>query len=153
MNLDDLWQRQFKADFPECSQDEQPGLSREDHKFMELVTNSVRLVDGHYQIGLPLRKKEVNMSNNRRISEQRALNLRRRLKKHISFHTEYNSFMKDVLSKGYAERVPVEDLERSDAKVWYIPHHGVYHLRKKKIRVVFDCGATFQGTSLNVQLL
>ncbi|KAK5928662.1 hypothetical protein CgunFtcFv8_013710 [Champsocephalus gunnari] len=32
-------------------------------------------------------------------------------------------------------------------------HHGVYHPKKKKIRVVFDCAATFQGTSLNAQLL
>lgn len=34
-----------------------------------------------------------------------------------------------------------------------IPHHGVYHPRKGKLRVVFDCGAKFKGTSLNEQLL
>lgn len=61
--------------------------------------------------------------------------------------------MKDLISKGYAERVPAEDLGRNDGKVWYIPHHGVYHPRKGKLCVVFDCGATFQGTSLNTQLL
>ena len=33
---------------------------------------------------------------------------------------------------------------------WYIPHHGVYHPRKPgKIRVVFDCPATFMRKSLN----
>ncbi len=62
-------------------------------------------------------------------------------------------FMKDLISKGYSERVPAEDLGRSDGEVWYIPHHGVYHPRKGKLRVVFDCGAKFQGTSLNTQLL
>lgn len=61
--------------------------------------------------------------------------------------------MKDLISKGYAERVLAEDLGRSDGKVWYIPHHGVYHPQKGKLRVVFDCGATFQGMSLNNQLL
>ena len=35
----------------------------------------------------------------------------------------------------------------------YIPHHAVFHLKKGTIRVVFDCGATFHGTSLNAELL
>lgn len=38
-------------------------------------------------------------------------------------------------------------------KVWYIPHHGVHHPTKGKLRVVFDCGAIYKGTSLNQQLL
>lgn len=46
MNLDELWQQQFKTDFPECSMDEQSGMSREDQKFMELVTNSAKQVNG-----------------------------------------------------------------------------------------------------------
>ena len=35
----------------------------------------------------------------------------------------------------------------------YIPHHGIYHPKKNKIRVVFDCSARFKGTSLNDHLL
>ncbi|GAA6087285.1 uncharacterized protein LOC112138581 [Tachysurus ichikawai] len=57
------------------------------------------------------------------------------------------------VSKGYAEQVPAKDLMRSDGQIWYIPHHGVCHPTKKKICVVFDCGASFQETSLNAQLL
>lgn len=45
------------------------------------------------------------------------------------------------------------ELERCDGRLWYIPHHGVYHPKKHKIRVVFDCGASFQGASLNSMLL
>jgi hypothetical protein len=38
--------------------------------------------------------------------------------------------------------------------VWYIPHHGVYHPHKQgKIRVVFDCAASYLGVSLNQLLL
>ena len=36
---------------------------------------------------------------------------------------------------------------------WYIPHHGVYHPTKKKIRVVFDCSAQVDGVSHNDVLL
>lgn len=124
-----------------------------DHcQFMDLVARSTELVDGHYRIGLPSRKREVNMPNNRRIAEQRALNLRRRFNRDASFHVEYTAFLDDI-SKGYAQRVPAEDLERTDGRVWYLPHHGISHPKKNMIRVVFDCAATFQGTSLNNQLL
>ena len=61
--------------------------------------------------------------------------------------------MEDVISKGYAERVPMVELERCDGHLWYIPYHGVYHPKKHKIRVVFDCGASYEGTSLNSNLL
>lgn len=33
----------------------------------------------------------------------------------------------------------------------YLSHHGVFHPKKKKLRVVFDCGTKFRGTSLNEQ--
>lgn len=153
VELEELWQQQFKTDFPESEMDEQVGMSREDQRFMELVINSAKHVNGHYQISLPLKNKQVKMSNNRKIVEQRASYLKKRFQKSPSFHADYIAFMNDLIAKGYAERVPEDNLQRSDGKVWYIPHHGVYHPVKKKIRVVFDCGASFQGTSLNDQLL
>lgn len=58
-----------------------------------------------------------------------------------------------MLVQGYAEIVPADQLEQDDGKVWYIPHHGVRHPTKGKLRVVFDCGAIYKGTSLNLQLL
>ncbi|GAA6099982.1 uncharacterized protein LOC117805176 [Tachysurus ichikawai] len=62
------------------------------------------------------------------------------------------------LNAGYDEvkkvkKVSTEELERHDGRLWYIPHHGVYHPKKQKIRVVFDCGASYQGTLLNEHLL
>ena len=38
------------------------------------------------------------------------------------------------------------------SEVWYIPHHAVYHKRKKTLRVVFDCSSKFQHASLNDEL-
>lgn len=61
--------------------------------------------------------------------------------------------MENVISKGHAEKVSIAELERLDGCLWYIPHHGVYHPKKQKIRVVFNCGASYQGTSLKTDLL
>ena len=57
------------------------------------------------------------------------------------------------LKKGYMERAPEKDSEETRGKVWYLPHHGVVHPQKDKLRVVYDCSAKYQGTSLNQELL
>lgn len=49
--------------------------------------------------------------------------------------------MGGLLEKGYAVKVPETQLARQDGRVWYIPHHGVYHPQKKKLCVVFDCAS------------
>jgi len=59
-------------------------------------------------------------------------------------------FMKVIIDSGYAEKAPET---ATDHEVNYIPHHGVFHPKKEKIRVVFDCSAKFAGTSLNDHLL
>lgn len=61
--------------------------------------------------------------------------------------------MSDMISEGYAEKVPEDNLERTDGRKWYLPHHGVLHPQKKTLRVVFDCGVKYQGVSLNSKLL
>lgn len=74
--------------------------------------------------------------------------------KNPEFHADYKIFMYDIIAKAYAEKMPA-DSQCNKGEVWYIPHHGVYHpkKKKKKIRVVFDCTLTYQGVSLNNQLL
>lgn len=152
-NVEQLLVRQYNHDFPERHCDDKAGMSQEDHHFMESVSSSTRLTDGHYSISLPTKKSCVQMPNNRSAVLQRALSLQRKLKRNPALHEEYTAFMSDMLSKGYAVEVPTTQLNRKDGKQWYIPHHGVYHPQKKKLRVVFDCAASYQGVSLNSELL
>ena len=57
-------------------------------------------------------------------------------------------------SQEQTERVPDEELHLSNGRVWYIPHHGIYHPQKlDKIRVVFDASTELKGESLNRHLL
>jgi len=152
-NLKDLIISQFHHDFPEKDYKECREMSAEDKKFMNIVTTSVELKNGHYHLPLPFHDKDVTLPNNYDLTAQRTLNLAKRFKKDSVFANEYSVFMEDVLRKGYAEKVPQEQLQRNDGQVWYIPHHGVYHKKKGKLRVVFDCSSSFKGHSLNSKLL
>ena len=54
-----------------------------------------------------------------------------------------------MLENGHAEKAPNTE-KPEKGKVWYVPHHGVYHKDKpEKISIVFDCSAKFSGISQN----
>ncbi|KAK0147979.1 hypothetical protein N1851_012346 [Merluccius polli] len=151
--VDSMLLQQYNDDFPEQACEEKSEMSREDVQFMKSVTETIKKVNGHYSIGMPLRNKNVMIPNNKCVAEQRASNLKRKLAKNSSFHDDYKTFMSDLLDKGYAVEVPKDERNHNDGRVWYIPHHGKTHPQKGKLRVVFDCAASFQGKALNKELL
>lgn len=134
--------------------DEKEENSVEDKRFMKLASESIELKDGHYVIGLPFKQNSVDMPNNRIQAEQRVAMLKRKFERDVAYRDEYTAFMDNILDKSFAKKVPEDQLHQDcDGKVWYLPHHGVFHPTKKKLRVVFDCLARYRGTSLNDQLL
>ena len=59
--------------------------------------------------------------------------------------------MDDLVANGFSRKATSPS---TDDSTWYLLHHGVYHpCKPRKIRVVFDCSAEFQGASLNKELL
>ena len=96
----------------------------------------------------------MDLPNNREQAVKRALWQRKKMTQNDQYRNNYVAFMNKIINKGYTEKVPEESIEVDPGKVWYIPHHGVYHPKKpENIRVVFDCSAKFAATSLNDQLL
>ncbi|XP_066923456.1 uncharacterized protein [Clytia hemisphaerica] len=148
----------YRHDFNEApssglaSNDEkQTCFSQNDKKFMKMMQEESKFVDGQYVLPLPFRDRNTNVPNNRGQAVKRAIYLKKKLTANDKFFTDYQAFMKTIIDKGYA--VPCQT-EPNDGKTWYIPHHGVYHPRKPdKIRVVFDCSAKFKDISLNSMLL
>ena len=66
----------------------------------------------------------------------------------------YQGSIEEMIDKGYAAKVPADELQRSDGAVWYLHHHGVTSEHKPgKLRVVFDCAAKFSNVSLNEHAL
>ncbi|KAK3709219.1 hypothetical protein QZH41_004583 [Actinostola sp. cb2023] len=146
--------KMFEMDFNEKETDGRT-LSYEDRRFLKIVGKEIhQLDDGHYEMPLPFKNDITLLENNKTMVMKRLLHLRKRLQNDTQYRKDYVSFMKNIIDSGHAERVPSNEVPLANGKVWYIPHHGVYHPKKPgKIRVVFDCSATYNGESLNRQLL
>ena len=130
---------------------EEKDLSVEDRRFMKMVESQTVLRDGHYEVCLPLRNASSPMPNNCALALQRLNGLKKF--KNDTFRRKYTDFIEDLFVKDHASRIPEEELSRYDGQVWYLPHHGVIHPHKDKLRVVLDASASFAGTSLNARLL
>ena len=112
-------------------------MSQEETQFTANARSTVTLENGHYVIALPFKNKDCQMPNNREQVEQRARWLKQRLLKNPQLFEDYKVFIDNLLDKSYARKIPPERLCKSNGKVWYIPHRGVYHPHKPgKVRVV-----------------
>ena len=144
-------QEMYSLEFNEINSETQ-GYSQEDERFMEIMTNKVVKVDGHYQLPLPFRNDNVNLPCNRKQAEKRLDSVKRKMEKSDFYRSEYINNINTLLDQGYARKCD-DSSGAALGKMWYLPHHGVYQEIKNKIRMVFDCSASYQGHSLNNELL
>ena len=144
----------WKTDFVDTLSSTKLAMSVEDERALKLMEDSVVKVSGHYQVALPWRFQPPYLLNNRIAAEQRLQLLRNKFLRDEEFFRKYKDTINDYIAKGYARRVPDEQLDVIDKPLWYLPHHAVFHSRKPdKLRIVFDCATKFRGTSLNDQLM
>lgn len=116
-----------------------------------------RTSSGRYQVSLPFSPENITPLGESRVrAVKRLLQMEKRFQKDSKFRERYTCFMQEYLELGHMERVPTEELNKTDSQVFYLPHHGV--LREEstttKLRVVFNGSETTgSGTSLNDHLL
>ena len=126
-------------------------ISYEDKSFLKIMQKDISKVEKHHRLPLPLRNNNIGLPKNRNMVEKRLMHLKRRFQKYLKFYEDYNKFMEEILSKGYAKESKPNP---PDGRTWYLPHRGVYHPHKpSKLRVVFDCSAELNGRSINKELL
>ena len=131
-------------------------MSVEDKRALRIMEGSSKKVSGHYQIALPWRQQPPYLPNNRVLADRyhRLQLLKKKFLHDRKLFESYTATIHDYISKGYAQRVPKEELDVDGKPLWYLPHHAVFNPNKPgKLRVVFDCAARYRGTSLNDQLL
>ena len=153
-DLSEQLRQYFNRDFNESIADEQKMMSLEDRRALSVFQESAQIVDGHYQIAIPWRNPEVCLPNNRPMAEHRLRQLRKRLIKDPDMLKKYSNFIDDLSIKGYARKIPEDQINVDSSVIWYLPHHNVIHpQRPDKVRVVFDCAAKYRGESLNEKIL
>ena len=129
-------ERMFRAEFNEPFTSAKIAMSVEDRRALSQMESSA---------------KPVTLPNNQGFTMKRLSYLKKRLLRDPLLFCKY----KDTIHNYLSRRIPQDELMPGpETPIWYLPHHPVFHPQKPgKARVVFDCAAEFEGTSLNEQLL
>ena len=121
--------------------------SQEDKQVINLWDKECVVIDSHYQLPIPWRSG-VEFPNNMYSVLSRLKSLQSSLIKR-NLYDQYAVEMTKLLEAGYAEPVPIVDMQNSE-RIWYLPHQAVISPSKPgKLRIVFDCAAKYKGQSLN----
>ena len=145
-------ERMFSLDFCGEKYTDESDLAHsvDDVRDLSKMKSSTKMIDGHYEVALPWRNDRPLLPNNRKLASKRLECLKRKLEKDSELFEKYKDKIDEYLNFGYAKQVP-ENLQNPQVgEAWYIPHHATM---QSKFRVVFDCAARFNNTSLNEQLL
>ena len=89
-------------------------MSQNDQRALDIMTNTAKLSDGHYEIGLPWRNDPLRLGNNRAQAESRLQMLKKRLLKDAILHQKYKVFMADLLEKRYTSKVTGKEQLQGD---------------------------------------
>ena len=152
--LEDQVEKFWRLESAEVYEDNTCASVNDQHVINLWEDNVKHLDNKHYELPIAFKTFPPRHVNNRELVEKRLENLRNRLQKNPDLHQAYTSSMTELIDKGYAEKVEINETESKQTAIWYLPHHPVYNLHKpNKVRIVFDCSAKKLGTSLNEQVL
>ena len=142
----------LEGDFVDQHQQSQ-GASQDEKLFLKTMEDNIKVdASANYSMPLPFNRHKNSLFDNKHLVLNRMASLKRKLEKDAGYREEYTQFMSDMFDKGFAEEV-IDQPHETTRPVWYVPHFGVFHKTKKKLRVVFDCSAKYKGISLNDTLL
>jgi len=96
----------FRSDFNKPMISSKVAISGEDQKAPSQMENSVKLVNGHYQLRLPWRHKSGNLPNNREFALRRLRYLRERSQRDLHLFEKYRDTINDYVSSSYTRQVP-----------------------------------------------
>ena len=107
-------------------------IQGEEPTLYERFVNSIAFINNRYQVRLPWKEHHPILPSNYEISEARLRSLLRRLWQNPEFPKEYDTIIREQLSKGIIKSVPLLDIHAG--KICYIPHHAVVRQDKETKR-------------------
>ena len=91
----------FRSDFNEPMISSKAAMSVEDQRALSQMETSVKLVNGHYQLGLPWRHKSVNLLNNREFAFERLRYLKKKIQHNPRLFEKYRDTINGYVSSSY----------------------------------------------------
>ena len=126
-------------------EDEVVQPSRTEVKVRELVETKVKVVEGRYEIPMPLKCEIIDkLPNNCVGAVRRTELLRRSALKNVEMKLMLTVTFQEMITEGWI--LPSDETNVNNSPCWYL---AFFVTRQDKPRVVFDGAATFGGMSLN----
>ena len=124
--------------------------SQDDRNVLKLWDSDSKIVDGRFEIPPPWKDKHEKIPDNFFIAKKCLEGLFRRFQKDGRYE-KYRIEIQKLLDNDFAEQITSPDeINRSDGRVNYLPHHGVVKENKPgKLRVCFNCASKHKGKCLN----
>jgi len=130
---------------------DEKGRSAEDYQVLHLWDKEGTMVDGHHEFPIHFKEIEPQLPDNWIMVKRRLAGLKTRLQRDEILKAKYVAEMEKLLQEGHAEQAKGVG---PPGKTWYLPHHPVFNPNKlEKIHIVSDCAASFEGTTLNKQVM
>ncbi|XP_068206286.1 uncharacterized protein [Palaemon carinicauda] len=104
----------FELDFSERdlgSVPDERGLSFEDTGFVKRCQYDIEFRDGHFQLPMPFRDRNVNLPNNKKQAVSRA-KWQRKMRNGEDYRQQYTAFMDKLFEKGYAYKIPDDEVNK-----------------------------------------
>ena len=135
--------------FEVASDDDEPGLSRDDQKFLDIMSSGANINEkGNIELPIPF-YNDANLPNNKNAVFHRTKNTLARLQKQPEQLKSCLDTIKNDIQRGLIEPVPAKELDSINAFTWWLPIFTVYNPKKNKTRMVYDASAKYSGKSLN----
>ena len=141
-NLDDQLRRFWEL--------ESLGIMKDEPFVYDKFVQRISFDGQRYQVSLPWKENAPPLPDNFELCHRRLDSLLRRLKQNPPLLAEYDSVIRDQLSRGIIEVVNNTSSDGHE-RIHYLPHHGVVRQDKttSKLRSVYDASAKTNGPSLN----
>lgn len=97
-------------------------IKKGDEEMMQLFEKSVQFNEGRYQVSLPLKNENNNLSSNYDVAKRCFDQLIKKFQKDLPLFDRYREVIQDYINQGIAEHV--ENID-SDNPVYYLPHRAV----------------------------
>ena len=151
--LHHLMEQQWKVDAMGTLPNIKLPMNKDAAAGLRIMEEGTKVKNNRMKVPLMWKRGRPVLPSNRAAVMRRFKALERRFKRDPAFAEVYTKMMEEYIDAGHARKVTEEELKNSPPWTWYLPHHGVTNPKKPgKVRVVFDCAALHQGTSINQHL-